>query len=90
MRYDWSSLANSDICNHYSLAVRNKFDILQETSESQTPNEEYENFVSAHTEAAAECIPTKLKAKHTAPWETQTVREKRNNIKKHPNVIRHP
>ena len=63
IRYDWSSLTNSDICDRYSVTVRNKFDILQEST-MYSPNEEYENFVSAHLEAAAECIPTKQRAKH--------------------------
>ena len=27
-----------------------------------TPNDKYENFVDAHLEAAAECIPTKTKS----------------------------
>ena len=63
------------------MAVRNKFDILQEAIESPTPNEEYENFVSAHLEAASECVPTKQRAKRSVPWETEAVREKRNNIK---------
>jgi len=82
VRHEWSTLANSDICNRYAVAVRNKFDILQETSESPSPNEEYENFVCAHLEAAAECVPTKLRTKHTAPWETEKVRAKRSDIKK--------
>ena len=32
----------------YMVTVRNKFDTLQEISETYTPNDEYENFVSAH------------------------------------------
>ena len=31
---------------------RNKFDAFQEISEILTPNDEYENFVNAHMEAA--------------------------------------
>ena len=38
------------------IIVRNKFDTLQETSERQTLNDEYENLVTTHMEAAAECI----------------------------------
>ena len=82
VRYDWSTLANNDICEHYSVTVRNKFNILQETGERHSPNDEYENFVTAHLEAAAKHIPTKQRAKHTAPWETKEVREKRENVKK--------
>ena len=28
-------------------------------TEKRTPNDEYENFVNAHHEATAKCIPTK-------------------------------
>ena len=41
------------------LAVRNKFDTLHKISKRITPNDEYENFVTAQMEAAAERIPTK-------------------------------
>ena len=62
----------------------NKFDALQEMSETLTSNEEYENFVKAHMEAAAaaaECIPTNLSAKYKTSWETFTVKKKRDNVK---------
>ena len=36
------------------------FETLQEKTEKSTPNDEYENFVNAHLEAAAKYIPTKL------------------------------
>ena len=55
---------------------RNKFDALQEIYETPTPNDKYENFVNTHIEAAAECIPTKLRAKYRVPWETLAVRQK--------------
>ena len=55
IQYDWSSLANSGICNKYMVTIRNKFDPLQETSERHTPNDKYENFVSAYLKATAEC-----------------------------------
>ena len=45
-----------DISDKYTLTQRNKFDTLQDISETLTPNDEYENFVNAHIEAAAECI----------------------------------
>ena len=41
-------------------------------TEKSTPNDEYENFVNAYLEAAAKCIPTKLKTKYRVPWETCT------------------
>ena len=31
------------------------------------PNEDYENVINAHIEAAAECIPTKQRAKLRNP-----------------------
>ena len=37
VHYDLSSLVNSNICNHSSVMVRNKFDTFQETSERLTP-----------------------------------------------------
>ena len=63
------------------LTQRNKFDALQEISETLTPNDEYENFVNAHIEATAECIPTKDKAKPRVPWEILVVRKKCANVK---------
>ena len=42
---------------------KKQIDILQETSKTHTPNDEYENFFTAHIEAAAECIITKPTAK---------------------------
>ena len=58
------------------VALRNKFDAPQKTG-ILTPNDEYENFVNAHLEAAAKYMPTKLRAKPRVPWKTLAVREKR-------------
>ena len=41
------------------LTLKNKFDALQEISETPASNDKYEDFVNAHIEVAAECIPTK-------------------------------
>ena len=54
---------------------------MQEKTEKDTPNDEYENFVNAHLEAAEKCIPTKPRTKHRVPWETLAVREKRAHVK---------
>ena len=54
-------LNNRDIRDKYTLTLRNKFDALQEISETPTPIDEYEKFVNAHLETAPECIPTKKK-----------------------------
>ena len=74
-------LNNSDIRDKYALALRNKFDTLQEKTKTHTPNEKY-NFVNAHIEAAAaEFIRTKQRTKSRIPWETLAVREKRADDK---------
>ena len=79
--YDCALLNNRDIRDKYVLELRNRFETLQEKTEKSTPNDEYENFVNAHLEAAAKCIPTKLKTKYRVPWKTLTVREKRALVK---------
>ena len=79
--YDWALLNNRDIRDKYVLELRNRFETLQEKTEKSTPNDEYENFVNAHLEAAAKYIPTKLKTKYRVPWETLAVREKRALVK---------
>ena len=79
--YDWSLLNNRDIRDKYVLELRNRFETLQEKTEKSTPNDEYENFVNAHLEAAAKCIRTKLNTKYRVPWETLAVREKRALVK---------
>ena len=74
--YDWSMLNNRDINDKYIITQRNNFDALQEIWEILTPNDEYENFVNGLMEEAAECKPTKLRAKHRVPRETLAVKKK--------------
>ena len=62
--YDWALLNNKDIRDKYVLELKNRFETLQEKTEKSTPNDEYENFVNAHLEAAAKYIPTKIKTKY--------------------------
>ena len=57
------------------LRMVNRFETLQEKTEKSTPNDEYENFVNAHLEAAAKYIPTKIKTKYRVPWETLEVKK---------------
>ena len=64
--YDWALLNKRDIRDKYVLELRNRFETLQKT-EIRTPNDEYENFVNAHLEAAANYIPTKPKTKYRVP-----------------------
>ena len=66
----WSSLANSDIRNQYTVTVRNKYGTLQAISKKHSLNDEYENFVTAYLEAATGRIPTKLRAKCRVPWKS--------------------
>ena len=79
--YNWARLNNRDIRDKYVLELRNRFETLQEKTEKGTPNDEYENFVNAHLEAAAKCIPTKPRTKYRVPWETLAVREKQAHVK---------
>ena len=79
--YDWSLLNNRDISNEYTITLRNKFDALQGMSETLTPNDEYENFVYTHMQAATECVLTKLLAKHKVPSKTLAVKKKRDDMK---------
>ena len=81
IHYDWALLNNMDIRDRYVVALRNKFDALQEKTGIRTPNYEYENFVNIHLEAAAKYIPTKPRTKSRVPWETLAVREKRAGVK---------
>ena len=74
-------LNNKDIREKYVIALRNKFDALQEKTETHTLNDEYENFVDAHIEAAAKYIPTKHRNKSRVLWETLAVREKHADVK---------
>ena len=81
------SFLTTDIWDKYVLELRNRFETLQEKTEKDTPNDEYENFVNAHLEAAEKCIPTKPRTKHRIPWETLAVREKRAHVKTAPKAI---
>ena len=79
--YDWALFNNKDIRDKYVLAVRNKFDALQEKTEIHALNNEYENFINTHQEAAAKYIPIKLRTKSRVPWKTLMVREKHADMK---------
>ena len=73
--------STTDIGDQYALELRNRFETLQVKTENGTPNDEYENFVNAHLEAAAKFIPTKPITKYWVPWETLEVRQKRAHVK---------
>ena len=81
LHYNCSLLNNRCIRDKYTLPLRIKIATLQEISETPTPNNEYENFVNAHSEAATERIPSKQGAKLRVSWETLAVRKKREDAK---------
>ena len=64
------------------LTVRNKYDTFQKIFEICTPNDEYENLVTTHIEAAAECIPSNSRAKRRVPRASLVDREEWDNVKK--------
>ena len=70
--YDWSMLNN---LRYLRLICDNTKKQIPCTSETPTLNDKYENFVNVPMEAAAECIPTNLKANHRLPWETLIVKK---------------
>ena len=65
--YNWALLNNRDIRDKYVIELRNRFETRQQKTEKGTPNDEYENFVNAHLEVAAKCIPTKPRTKYRVP-----------------------
>ena len=79
--YDWALFNIRDIRKEYVLELRNLFEALQVKTEKGTSNDEYENFVNADHEAAANRISTKPKTKKRVPWEKLAVREKRADVK---------
>ena len=81
IHYDWAPLNNRDITDKYVLELRNRFETLQGKTEKCTPNDEYENFVNAHLETGAKCIPTKPRTKYRVPWGTLAAREKGAHVK---------
>ena len=70
-----------DIRDKYVIALRNKFETLQEKTETHTPNDEYENFVNSHLDGAAKYIQAKHRTKSRVLWETLVVRERRADVK---------
>ena len=79
--YDWALLNNKDIWDKYVITLRNKFDALQEKTETRTPNDKFENFINPHLEAVAKYIPTKHRTKSRVPWDTWGFREKCEDVK---------
>ena len=79
--YDWSQLHNNDgIRQSFTLSLRNRFEALQ--TENNTPNETFENLVTACKEVAEKEMPLKPKLKKHVPWETEEIAKKREELKK--------
>ena len=64
------------------IKIRKKFDALQEISEINPLNAEYENFVTTYIETEAKCILSKLWVKYRVAWVSIVVREKWDNKKR--------
>ena len=83
VHYDWDLLHNNrEIWDKYALlALIYKYGAQQKKTETNTTNEEYENFVNAHLESSAEFIPTKQRTKSRVTWDALAVIEKRADVK---------
>ena len=66
VHYNWFLLNNRDICDKYTITLRNKFNALQNISETPTMNDDYENFINDNMKVAAECIPTTPRVKQSS------------------------
>ena len=79
--YDWSSLNDPQIADEFSITLKNRFDILQVTTNVGSADTSYENFITAHEYAAQKCVPKKPKTHKQVPWETGVIIEKRKTLK---------
>ncbi|XP_062577713.1 uncharacterized protein LOC134239565 [Saccostrea cucullata] len=60
VKYDWKQFSsNTELQKKYTVAVKNRFQILMDESNS----ERYEKFVKANQEAMKECLPKRAKIK---------------------------
>lgn len=56
--YDWFFLTiKSHFKDQYTIAIRNKFEMLEADAKNQSPNTTYNNFVTSYEQAAADVIP---------------------------------
>ena len=74
-------LNNREIRDKYAFALSYKIDALRKKTETRSSNDEYENFVNANLEAAAEYIATKQRTKPSVPSEKLAIREKCADVK---------
>ena len=76
--YDRSSLrTNPVITNTFTIQLRNRFNALQQEEIGSSPNNTYNNFISACEDASKETIPLKKKTKKRVPWDSEEIVSKR-------------
>ena len=59
IRYDWNALKDSNIQEQYTIALRNRYQLLCNEPECSNATKKYQNFITAHEEASKEHIPQK-------------------------------
>ena len=76
--YDWSSLrTNPVITNSFTIQFKNRFNALQQEELGSSPNNTYNNFISACEDASKETIPLKKKTKKRVPLDSEEIVSKR-------------
>ena len=76
--YDWSMLRDGNICNLYTISVRNRYEALCQDGESIT--ETYEHLIESNEEAAKEHLPVKKKSKKKRASKDPRVEEVRKEV----------
>ena len=75
--YDWSSLrTNPVITNSFTIQLKNRFNVLQQEEIGSSPNNTYNNFISACEDSSKETIPLKKKTKKRVPWDVKRLSAK--------------
>lgn len=92
IQYDWSQLLTDDnIKTAYSVEVTNHYNALQDLTDDNTSNTQYNNIIEAHSRAAETHVPVKPRKKRRVPWEDQNITEKREELKRfHAYMVKNP
>ena len=76
--YEWSCLKkNTEIRKSFITKIKNRFEILLNTSSTKTADSTFAHFETSCKEIAKEIIPLKPKLKKRLPWETLEISNKR-------------
>ena len=59
IRYDWTTLHNSEILEKYNITLCNRYYALSDNLVTPTATENFASFIKAHNEATSEHIPQK-------------------------------